>query len=43
MDLSQFTFVELNKLYFLLGIEYLKRAWWLVLIFVILYLWLKRK
>lgn len=32
MDLSSLTFAELNKLYFLLGVEYLRRYWWAMII-----------
>ncbi len=39
MDLSTYTFWELNVLYFQLGIEYLKRIWWILLIiFVIMFI-----
>lgn len=34
MNFSKYTFLELNKIYFQLGIEYLKRVWWLILIMI---------
>lgn len=36
MDLSKLTFIELNKLYYQLGIEYFKRVWWLYLIALVI-------
>ena len=35
-NLTKYSFWELNKLYYLLGIEYFKRIWWVLVIIMII-------
>jgi hypothetical protein len=37
MDFTKYSFIELNKIYIQLGIEYFKRIWWVILIILIIY------
>lgn len=44
MNLSDFSFIELNKLFYQISIEYFKRVWWLYLIvLIIIIIRIKRK